>query len=146
MFIADDPGLDFLNSIGTPAGTVIEWLANGEDLLAWLEQAKLIDSAIAAAIRANSFPGELDEVAAPVLDQALVEEGEEPLIVDLSGLDFICSAGIHALLRNRRPRSAIVCPPGNVARVLGIVRVEKATPLFDNVDAAHDAYELEVDR
>ena len=64
MFIADDPSLDFLNSIGTPAGTVIEWLANGEDLLAWLEQAKLIDSAIAAAIRANSFPGELDEVAA----------------------------------------------------------------------------------
>ena len=64
MFIADDPGLDFLNSIGTPSGTVIEWLANGEDLLAWLEQAKLIDSADADAIRANSFPGELDEVAA----------------------------------------------------------------------------------
>ena len=63
MFVADDPGLDFLNSIGTPAGTVSEWLANGE-LLAWLEQAKLIDSAGAAAIRANSFPGELDEVAA----------------------------------------------------------------------------------
>jgi hypothetical protein len=64
MFIADDPGLDFLNSIGTPAGTVVEWLTNGEYLLAWLEQAKLIDSADAAAIRANSFPGELDEVAA----------------------------------------------------------------------------------
>ena len=34
------------------------------DLLAWLEQAKLIDPSDAAAIRANSFPGELDEVAA----------------------------------------------------------------------------------
>jgi predicted RNA-binding Zn ribbon-like protein len=64
MFVADALGLDFLNSIGTPAGTVIEWLANGEDLLAWLEQAKLIDCADAAAIRANSFPGELDEVTA----------------------------------------------------------------------------------
>jgi predicted RNA-binding Zn ribbon-like protein len=64
MFIADDPGLDFLNSIGTPAGTVIEWLANGEDLLAWLQQAKLIDPSDAATIRANSFPGELGEVAA----------------------------------------------------------------------------------
>jgi len=64
MFIADDPGLDFLNSIGTPAGTVVEWLANGEDLLAWLEQAKVIDPSDAATIRANSFPGELDEVAA----------------------------------------------------------------------------------
>ena len=64
MFIADSPGLDFLNSIGTPAGTVVEWLANGEDLLAWLEQAKLIDPSDAATIRENSFPGELHEVAA----------------------------------------------------------------------------------
>jgi predicted RNA-binding Zn ribbon-like protein len=64
MFIADSPGLDFLNSIGTPVDNVVEWLANGEDLLAWLEQAKLIDPSDAATIRANSFPGELDEVAA----------------------------------------------------------------------------------
>jgi predicted RNA-binding Zn ribbon-like protein len=64
MFIADALGLDFLNSIGTPVDTVVEWLADGEDLLGWLQQANLIDSADAAAIRANSFPGELDEVAA----------------------------------------------------------------------------------
>jgi predicted RNA-binding Zn ribbon-like protein len=64
MLIADAPGLDFLNSIGTPVDKVVEWLANGEDLLAWLEQARLIDPADAAAVRANSFPGELDEVAA----------------------------------------------------------------------------------
>jgi predicted RNA-binding Zn ribbon-like protein len=64
MFVGDAPGLDFLNSIGTPVDQVVEWLANGEDLLAWLEQARLIDPADAAAIRANSFPGELDEVAA----------------------------------------------------------------------------------
>jgi len=89
--------------------------------------------------RVLALRGELDELAAPALDEALAEERDEPLIVDLSGLDFICSAGIHALLRNRRLRSAIVCPPGNVARVLGIVRAEKATLLFDNVDAAHDA-------
>jgi predicted RNA-binding Zn ribbon-like protein len=64
MFVADAPGLDFLNSIGTPQDTVVEWLANGEDLLAWLEQAKLIGPVDVAAIRAKSFPGELDEVAA----------------------------------------------------------------------------------
>src|SRR6266478_6977726 len=64
MFVADALGLDFLNSIGTPVDTVVEWLASGEDLLAWLEQAKLIDPAQAAAIRVSSFPGELDEVAA----------------------------------------------------------------------------------
>jgi predicted RNA-binding Zn ribbon-like protein len=64
MFIADHPGLDFLNSIGTPVDVVVEWIANGEDLLAWLVAAKLMDPAQAAAIRASSFPGELDEVAA----------------------------------------------------------------------------------
>ena len=64
MFIADHPGLDFLNSIGTPVETVIEWIGNGEDLLSWLVEARLIDPAEAAFIRANSFPGELDEVAA----------------------------------------------------------------------------------
>lgn len=92
-----------------------------------------------APCRVLSLRGELDEMAAPVLDRALDEEAREPLIVDLSGLDFICSAGIHVLLRHRQGRSAIVCPPGNVARVLGLVRAEKATLLFDDLDAAHDA-------
>ena len=65
MFIADSTGLDFLNSIGTPEYTIVEWLAaNGEDLLTWLQEAKLIDPADADAIRAKAFPGELDEVAA----------------------------------------------------------------------------------
>jgi predicted RNA-binding Zn ribbon-like protein len=64
MFVADHVGLDFLNSIGTPVDVVVEWITNGEDLLAWLVEAKLIERAQAAIIRANSFPGELEEVAA----------------------------------------------------------------------------------
>ena len=64
MFIAGDPSLDFLNSIGTPVDTVVEWLADGEDLMAWLEQAELLPPEAAATIRANCFPGELDAVAA----------------------------------------------------------------------------------
>ena len=64
IFIAGDPSLDFLNSIGTPVETVVEWLADGEDLMAWLEQAELVPPEAAATIRANCFPGELDAVAA----------------------------------------------------------------------------------
>ncbi len=64
MFIAGDPSLDFLNSIGTPVDTEVEWLADGEDLMAWLEQAELLPAEAAATIRANCFPGELDAVAA----------------------------------------------------------------------------------
>jgi predicted RNA-binding Zn ribbon-like protein len=64
MFIAGDPSLDFLNSIGTPVDTTVEWLADGEDLMAWLERAELVPPKAAATIRANCFPGELDAVAA----------------------------------------------------------------------------------
>ena len=64
MFIAEDPSLDFLNSIGTPVDTVVERLADGPDLMAWLEQADLVPPEAAATIRANCFPGELDAVAA----------------------------------------------------------------------------------
>jgi len=64
MFIAGDPSLDFLNSIGTPADAVVEWLASGEDLLAWLQQAELVPPEAEATIRTNCFPGELDAVAA----------------------------------------------------------------------------------
>jgi anti-anti-sigma factor len=88
--------------------------------------------------RVLSLRGELDEVAAPIVGEAIEEERGTPLIVDLSDLEFICSAGIHVLLRGKAPE-AIVCPPGNVARVLGIVRAEKATRVYDDLDAAHDA-------
>jgi predicted RNA-binding Zn ribbon-like protein len=64
MFIAGDPGLDFLNSIGTPVDTVVEWIADADDLMAWLERADLLSSEASATIRANCFPGELDAVAA----------------------------------------------------------------------------------
>jgi anti-anti-sigma factor len=83
--------------------------------------------------------GELDELAAPVLEEAIGDEADLPLIVDLSAVEFICSAGIHALLRQRHDRPAIVCPPGNVARVLGIVRAEKTTHVFDDLETARDA-------
>lgn len=64
IFVADHCGLDFLNSIGTPVDTLVEWIANGENLLAWLLAAKLMDRAQVAMIKASSFPGELNEVAA----------------------------------------------------------------------------------
>jgi anti-anti-sigma factor len=88
--------------------------------------------------RVLALRGELDEVAAPIVGEAIEEEHGAPLIVDLTGLEFICSAGLHVLLRGKAP-AAIVCPPGNVARVLGIVRAEKATRLYDDLDAAHEA-------
>jgi predicted RNA-binding Zn ribbon-like protein len=63
MFVADAPGLDFLNTVAHPAKP-IEWLSNGEDLLAWLEQAGMLAPATAARMRAEAEPEELDDIAA----------------------------------------------------------------------------------
>ena len=64
IFVADAPGLDFLNSIATPTDAPIDWLADGDGLLAWLEQAALVPAKTLSELRARAMPGELDSVAA----------------------------------------------------------------------------------
>jgi predicted RNA-binding Zn ribbon-like protein len=62
FFVGDHLALDFLNTIATPRGSVIEWLADGQDLVSWLQQAKAIDRAAAA--RQRELAGAtLDEIA-----------------------------------------------------------------------------------
>jgi predicted RNA-binding Zn ribbon-like protein len=63
LFVADALGLDFLNSIATPVDTPVDWIADGDGLLAWLEQAELVPTDAREAIRAKASPGELDRVA-----------------------------------------------------------------------------------
>jgi predicted RNA-binding Zn ribbon-like protein len=63
IFIADSLGLDFLNSIATPVDTPIDWLDNGDGLLDWLAQAKLVPAGVLDELKARAMPGELDKVA-----------------------------------------------------------------------------------
>lgn len=63
MFIGDALGLDFLNSIATPADTPVDWIDDGDGLLNWLEQAQLVPADALKRIRAEALPGELDKVA-----------------------------------------------------------------------------------
>lgn len=63
IFIADTPGLDFLNSVATPADEPVDWIDSGEGLLDWLEQAELVPPEALARIRAQARPGELDKIA-----------------------------------------------------------------------------------
>ena len=63
IFIAGDPALDFLNSAATPVDVAVEWLDDGEGLLAWLRQAQLVPAPVLKEMRAHSRPGELDKVA-----------------------------------------------------------------------------------
>jgi len=63
IFIADSLGLDFLNSIATPVDTPVDWLDNGDGLLRWLAQAKLVPADALDELKAQAMPGELDKIA-----------------------------------------------------------------------------------
>ncbi len=64
MFLADALGLDFLNSVATPVDTEIDWIDDGDGLLAWLTQAQLVPAETLKALRAQAKPGEINNVAA----------------------------------------------------------------------------------
>ena len=68
LFIADSPGLDFLNSVATPVDVPVDWIDDGEGLLAWLDQAQLVPRADLDRIRDRAMPGELNTIAAQVRD------------------------------------------------------------------------------
>ncbi|WP_321921272.1 CGNR zinc finger domain-containing protein [Paraburkholderia guartelaensis] len=63
IFVADAPGLDFLNSVATPVDVPIDWIADGEGLLSWLEQAGMVPAPALAAMRAQFTAAEFDTVA-----------------------------------------------------------------------------------
>jgi len=63
LFLADSPGLDFLNSVATPVDTPVDWLNDGEGLLDWLQQAQLVPGDTIGSIRAHALPGEIDRLA-----------------------------------------------------------------------------------
>jgi predicted RNA-binding Zn ribbon-like protein len=64
FFVGGAPALDFLNSIATPVDTPVEWIGSGEDLLQWLDEAKLVPKEMLTSMRRTALPGELDAVAA----------------------------------------------------------------------------------
>jgi predicted RNA-binding Zn ribbon-like protein len=68
IFLADARSLDFLNTVAAPWGSDIEWLGNGRDLLAWLDQAGLIPADVATTMRVDTPRAELDAVAAQARD------------------------------------------------------------------------------
>jgi predicted RNA-binding Zn ribbon-like protein len=64
IFIAGSLGLDFLNTLATPVDEQVEWMDDGDGLLAWIEQARLLPGQALKTLKAQALPGELDGVAA----------------------------------------------------------------------------------
>ena len=64
IFITGSLGLDFLNTLATPVDEPVDWIDDGDGLLAWLEQARLVPVKALKALKARAMPGEFDGVAA----------------------------------------------------------------------------------
>ncbi|SEM53312.1 Conserved protein containing a Zn-ribbon-like motif, possibly RNA-binding [Luteibacter sp. UNCMF331Sha3.1] len=64
IFVADAPGLDFLNSIATPVDEPVDAIHDGEGLLDWLAQSGMVPADVLVAMRDAAMPGELDRLAA----------------------------------------------------------------------------------
>jgi len=84
--------------------------------------------------------GELDMEHARSVAETLerLANGARAIVVDLSDLSFIDSSGIHAILQSR-PRQGeivLVCPPGNVKRVLDVTKIDRVLPIYDTLDGA----------
>ena len=63
IFISGSLGLDFLNTLATPLEEQIDWIDDGDGLLAWLEQACLVPTKVLRALKGQAMPGEFDGVA-----------------------------------------------------------------------------------
>jgi len=92
-----------------------------------------------------TLAGELDMAHAPTVAETLdaLSDNERPVIVDLTDLAFIDSSGIHAILRPRPQQGAVllVCPPGNIQRVLSVTKIDRVLPVYETLDAAVAAVE-----
>ena len=83
--------------------------------------------------------GEVELATAPILTAAL-EEGirgsSGAFVIDLVAVDFLDSTGIHCLVRarallGREDRAlALICPPGNVRRVLELAGIDELVPVY----------------
>ncbi len=68
IFLSGSLGLDFLNTLATPVDEPVDWIDDGDGLLAWLEQAGLVPAKVLKALKGQAMPGELDGVAARARD------------------------------------------------------------------------------
>jgi len=103
------------------------------------------DSPSASGVAIN---GEVDVAAVPALEQVLEEAIEATsggLVIDLSGVEFMDSSGLLAILnargllaREARPL-AVVCPPGAVRQLVEVAGVSDLLAPRDSREEAEAA-------
>jgi anti-sigma B factor antagonist len=89
--------------------------------------------------------GSIDIRTAPLLAAALdepIEQGKTHVVLDMSGVSFIDSMGVHVLmgaareLRQRFGRLVLVCADPGVRRLVQLTRLDLMAPLYESREAA----------
>lgn len=92
-----------------------------------------------------SLSGRMDAIGTAAVESRLVTHAAGAtgvVVVDLSGVSFIASAGVRSLLVTLRSaaarggRALLACPPGEVRRVLILSGLPHVAPLLDSLEAA----------
>lgn len=86
----------------------------------------------------------VDASKAPLFKEEMtkcIESGQNQIVLDLSGVDFVDSSGLGAIvscLKRLGPRGnlAIAGAKGAVSRLFTLTRMDKVFTLHDTVDAA----------
>ena len=94
------------------------------------------------------FSGEVDIVRAPAMREELmnaVDNRHEGLVVDLTGANYLDSAGVNVLfevaeeLREHQLAMALVIPPNSlVEKVVTIVDLDSVAPVKLDVESARE--------
>ena len=93
--------------------------------------------------------GRLDAVAAPELERACndqLQAGARRILIDFTGLEYISSAGLRAILSAGKTLHAsggalALCgPEGIVKNVLNLSGFCSLFPVYDSVEAAHGQF------
>jgi len=89
-----------------------------------------------------TLEGDIDIQTAPSLRDTLADTPRGVVVVDLSGVQFLDSSGVGALvgaavdLREGGGTLRLACPPPRVQKVFRISRLAEVIPIYDSVDEA----------
>jgi anti-anti-sigma factor len=89
--------------------------------------------------------GSIDALTADILANALLEQinnGETNMVVDLSGVEFISSAGLRALLNAQKEIRKIggdICLSSPNPQVGGLLKISGFASIFKTFDETNDA-------
>lgn len=100
--IADDQGVELLNSAGAPYGDWMDWLQDGGEMLSWMVAAGFLTADQAESLAAQLPPAELNRAAADLRAlreafRAALPAGNDVLIADLNRL-MARGQGHHRLI------------------------------------------------